>query len=85
MHIQQLKHVFFFGIFQIHLLFFLLPRLNQPHDGFIHPKLLRVLPQDGKEDAVHDAWQESHRLLLKLIEKTMTNLDKPTRPAVLGF
>ncbi|CAJ1458536.1 unnamed protein product [Effrenium voratum] len=35
--------------------------------------------QDGKEDAVHDAWQESHRLLLKLIEKTMTNLDKPTR------
>ena len=84
MHIQQLKHVFFWHLSDS-LVVFLLPRLNQPHDGFIHPKLLRVLPQDGKEDAVHDAWQESHRLLLKLIEKTMTNLDKPTRPAVLGF
>lgn len=39
--------------------------------------------QDGKEDAVHDAWQESHRLLLKLIEKTMTNLDKPTRQKIM--
>ncbi|CAK9016337.1 unnamed protein product [Durusdinium trenchii] len=66
--------------------------------------------EDGKEDAVHDAWQESHRLLLKLIEperclsafplpkaakqpemfcggrmeeKTMTNLDKPTRQKIM--
>jgi hypothetical protein len=35
-------------------------------------------------DAVHDAWHawhESHQLPLKLIEKTVTNPDKPTRQA----
>ncbi|CAE7831418.1 ODA11 [Symbiodinium sp. CCMP2592] len=39
--------------------------------------------QDGKEEAVKEAWEESHRLLLSLIEKTMTNLDKPTRQKIM--
>ncbi|OLQ11155.1 Dynein alpha chain, flagellar outer arm [Symbiodinium microadriaticum] len=38
---------------------------------------------DGKEEAVKEAWEESHRLLLSLIEKTMTNLDKPTRQKIM--
>lgn len=37
------------------------------------------LAGEGKESAVSDAWQDSHRLLLCLIVLTMTNLDKPTR------
>jgi len=39
--------------------------------------------QAGDAEAVKQAWDKQHQLLLKLIELTMTSLDKPTRQKVM--
>ena len=93
MHMSSLQLVFFSLFFSVLLIlqaFWLVVGLKlvktwlNPDLGYLavlrfSTKNAPSALEDGKEDAVHDAWQESHRLLLKLIEKTMTNLDKPTR------